>query len=108
MRTLGAIVFNIILLSFFGRASAQNLVNRPGFEAHAAPPNNHARICRATGWSSLSCACSLIVGTGSPEFYLNACSGGADPPATYRANLMPRSIGGMSATTALAGLKGHS
>ncbi|MBK8339860.1 MAG: hypothetical protein IPK99_07605 [Flavobacteriales bacterium] len=77
--------------------SAQNLVNNPGFETYTTPPNNYAQICRATGWSSPSGACSLVVGTGSPEFYHTAGTGGAKPPATYWANLMPHSGGGMSA-----------
>ncbi|MFZ1686874.1 MAG: hypothetical protein WAU70_05620 [Flavobacteriales bacterium] len=85
------------VLMFSGRVSGQNLVNNPGFETYTTPPNNYSQICRATGWSSPSGICSLVVGTGSPEFYHTAGSGGARPPATYWANLMPHTGGGMSA-----------
>ncbi len=94
---VGLRVCVLIVALFSIDLSAQNLVNNPGFETYTTPPNNYAQICRATGWSSPSGACSLVVGTGSPEFYHTAGTGGAKPPATYWANLMPHSGGGMSA-----------
>lgn len=90
--TIGVALF---LLTSLG--SAQNLVNNPGFESYTTPPNNYGQICRATGWTSPSNICALVVGTGSPEFYHTAGTGGAKPPATYWANLMPHTGGGMSA-----------
>lgn len=83
-------VYSLALLN------AQNLVNNPGFEDYSVPPDDYGQICRATGWTSPSGACSLIPGSGTPEYYNTAGSAGTRPPATFYANLMPHSGGGMA------------
>ncbi len=74
---------------------AQNLCTNGDFDTYTTPPNDYAQVCRATGWLSPSGICSLVPGTGSPDYYNTAGSGGAKPPATWWATVSPHSGGGM-------------
>ena len=74
---------------------AQNLCTNGNFDTYTSAPNDYAQVCRATGWSSPSGICSLIAGTGSPDYYNTAGSGGAKPPNTWWATVSPHSAGGM-------------
>ena len=88
-------IFTIILFFSFAQVRGQNLCTNGNFDTYTTPPNDYAQVCRATGWLSPSGICSLIAGTGSPDYYNTAGSGGAKPPATWWATVMPHSGGGM-------------
>jgi hypothetical protein len=90
--------FYIIILFLFipiATLFAQNLCTNGDFDTYTTPPNDYSQVCRATGWLSPSGICSLVPGTGSPDYYNTAGSGGAKPPATWWATVSPHSGGGM-------------
>ncbi len=74
---------------------AQNLVTNGNCDTYTTPPNTYGQVCYGTGWTSPSGTCSVIVGTGSPDYYNTNGSGGAKPPATFWSSLMPHSGSGM-------------
>jgi hypothetical protein len=88
-----SLLFALIFVS--QKTSAQNLCTNGNFDTYTSPPNDYAQVCRATGWLSPSGICSLIAGTGSPDYYNTAGSGGAKPPNTWWATVSPHSGGGM-------------
>ena len=84
------------LLFLSGISNAQNLVPNNSFDTYSSAPDYYAEMCRATGWSSATGACVLIVGSGSPDYYNTAGSGGANPPNTFWAAVDPHSGTGMA------------
>ncbi|HYV95143.1 MAG TPA: T9SS type A sorting domain-containing protein [Chitinophagales bacterium] len=84
------------LLFLPGILNAQNLVSNNSFNTYSPAPDSYAEMCRATGWSSATGACVLVVGSGSPDYYNTAGSGGANPPNTFWATVNPHSGGGMA------------
>ena len=77
------VLINILLLN------AQNLCPNGDFETYSTPPSTYAQICLSTGWSNPSGSCSLIAGTGSPDFYSTLGTGGAKAPGTFLATISP-------------------
>ncbi len=75
---------------------AQNICTNGNFDTYTTPPTSYAQVCRATGWLSPSGICSIVTGTGSPDYYNTAGSGGAQPPSTWWATVNPHSGGGMA------------
>jgi len=76
--------------------TAQNICTNGDFDTYTTPPTSYAQVCRATGWLSPSGICSIVTGTGSPDYYNTAGSGGAQPPSTWWATVNPHSGGGMA------------
>ena len=87
-------VLPLLLLS--GMLNAQNLVPNNSFDTYSPAPDYYAEMCRATGWSSATGACTLVVGSGSPDYYNTSGSGGANPPNTFWAVVSPHSGAGMA------------
>lgn len=48
--------------------SAQNLVTNNSFETYSSVPNNYGQPCRSMGWSNPNGSCTMVAGTGSPDF----------------------------------------
>lgn len=92
-RILFAAKINILALAIVafcsGIAVAQNVVANGDYESYTTLPNNYAQVCYATGWASPSGTCSLIAGTGSPDYYHTNGSGGARSPSTWWATVLP-------------------
>ncbi len=89
--------FTIVLIVIcFVPSFAQNLVPNNSFDSITSPPDDYAQICQATGWSSPSGFCSLMVGEGSPDFYHEDGSNGANPPNTFWATVSPYTGGGFA------------
>ncbi len=72
------------------------MCNNGSFETCTVFPNNYAQICWSTGWSSPNNSCSLIPGTGSPDYYHTSGVGGAKAPTTWWANVMPHTGSGFA------------
>lgn len=85
----------MLLLFSFSETAGQNLCTNGDFDSYTSLPDDYAQVCYATGWSSPSGICSLIAGTGSPDYYNTSGSGGTNPPGTWYATVMPHSGGGM-------------
>lgn len=64
------------------------------FETYSLLPNNYSQICYATGWFNPNGTCSLVAGTGSPDYYNTLGTGGAKAPATWWATVMPHTGNG--------------
>jgi hypothetical protein len=79
----------------FDAAAAQNLCPNAGFETYTSLPTTYAQTCFSSGWTSASGTCSLVPGTGSPDYYNTSGSGGAKPPATWWATVSPHTGGGI-------------
>lgn len=77
-------------------ATGQNLVVNGTFETYSALPSTYAQICLASGWSSPTNSCVLVVGCGSPEYYHTSAAGGVQPPNTFWATVMPHAGAGMA------------
>jgi type IX secretion system substrate protein len=77
------------------RLTAQNICLNGNFDNYTTSPYDYAQTCFASGWVSPSGTCFLIPGTGSPDYYNTNGSGGANPPNTWWATVMPHSGGGM-------------
>ena len=83
-------IFVFLIVAFFsGTAQAQNVVMNGDYETYSSLPNNYAQVCYASGWASPSACCSLIPGTGSPDYYHNNGAGGAKSPTTWWATVSP-------------------
>lgn len=80
----------------FNYGIAQNICTNGNFDTYTSPPNAYSQICFASGWLSPSGICSLVAGTGSPDYYSTLGSGGAQAPATWWATVMPHSGVGMA------------
>ncbi|MFZ1686875.1 MAG: hypothetical protein WAU70_05625 [Flavobacteriales bacterium] len=83
----------MILLAF--TTNAQNLVPNGSFETYTTLPNGYAQLCKATGWTSTSGACTLVPGCGHPDFMHTAGSGGVQAPNTTFGTTMPHTGNGM-------------
>ncbi|MFN8164584.1 MAG: hypothetical protein U0X76_00025 [Bacteroidia bacterium] len=70
-------------------SSAQNICPQGNFETYSTLPSNYAQICYASGWLNPNNSCSLIPGTGSPDYYSLLGSGGAKAPTTWWATVSP-------------------
>ncbi|HOS48934.1 MAG TPA: T9SS type A sorting domain-containing protein [Bacteroidia bacterium] len=78
----------LVIVAFCsGLAVAQNVVVNGDYETYSTLPNNYAQVCYASGWASPSACCSLIPGTGSPDYYHANGSGGAKSPSTWWATV---------------------
>ena len=83
-------IFVFLIVAFFsGTTQAQNVVMNGDYETYSSLPNNYAQVCYASGWASPSACCSLIPGTGSPDYYHNNGAGGAKSPTTWWATVSP-------------------
>ena len=76
-------------------APSQNLVTNGDFDTYSTAPSTYAQVCYANGWKSPNNSCSLVPGTGSPDYYNTNGTGGAKPPATWWATVSPHSGVGM-------------
>lgn len=73
---------------------AQELVPNGSMNTFSSAPTTYAQVCNATGWSSPSGYCSVVIGCGSPDYYNTAGVGGAGAPATFWATVSPHSGSG--------------
>lgn len=89
------LIILIVLINYLV-LNAQNLCSNGSFETCTVFPNNYAQICWSTGWSNPNNSCSLIPGTGSPDFYHTSGVGGAKAPNTWWANVMPHTGSGFA------------
>ena len=68
----GVIGSLFLIMLFFSAGviplSAQNLVTNSSFETYSAVPNNYGQPCRSLGWSNPNGSCTMVAGTGSPDF----------------------------------------
>lgn len=88
------IKFNILCATLLGALSAlavdgQNLVSNGSFETYSALPTGFAQLCKATGWTSTSGACTLAPGCGHPDFMHTAGGAGVQAPNTTFGTTMP-------------------
>jgi hypothetical protein len=77
----------MVLLAF--TTGAQNLVPNGGFETYGSLPNGYAQLCKASGWTSTSGACSLVPGCGHPDYFHTSGSAGVQAPNTTFGITMP-------------------
>ena len=81
-------------LAMVNTLPAQELVGNGSMDVYSAAPSTYAQVCNATGWTSPSGYCSMVVGCGSPDYYNTAGSGGAGAPATFWATVSPHTGSG--------------
>ncbi len=67
----------------------QNLVPNPSFETYSALPTGYAQLCKATGWTSTSGACTITAGCGHPDYMHTAGGAGVQAPVTTFGTTMP-------------------
>lgn len=86
----------LVATLFLESVQAQNLCTNGGFETCTVFPNNYAQICLSNGWLNPNGSCSLIPGTGSPDYYSTSGAGGAKAPTTWWASVMPHTGNGFA------------
>ncbi len=85
-------LFFFLFVFFFNTIGiSQNICTNGDFEDYTALPSTFAEICKASGWENPAGYCFLVIGSGSPDYYHTSGSGGANPPSTFWADVMPNS-----------------
>ena len=67
----------------------QNLVPNGGFETFSSLPTGYAQLCKASGWTSASNACTIAPGCGHPDYMHTAGGAGVQAPNTTFGTTMP-------------------
>lgn len=94
LAVLSCIAFLTFIGGRYNPVGAQNICTNGTFETYTSLPSTYSQCCFATGWSSPSGICALVVGTGSPEYYHTSGSGGAQSPNTFWATVSPHTGNG--------------